>query len=232
MMRTSLFTALSVVPLLLFGNSDSPSPDAVWRSDFANPKLLEKSWQFEGAKFLVPKTRFFLAEAPESSLGRVMVIEAKKSTGVLMTAPKKVDLKKRPLLRWRWRVVRPVKVQRGKTEPDDQAAVIYFGDGTLLKQRCVGYRWERNTPVGTSGILRYAAGMMTVKFFCIRNRETPENVWVTEERDVVGDYIEAFGSEPDDYFILSVGANTQYSESDTRVEIDFIEFVPRPEAER
>ena len=107
--------------------------------------------------------------------------------------------------------------------------VLYFGDGTLLKQRSIGYRWERNTELGKCGILSYVGGMMTVKFFCVRNRETAEGEWVVEERDVIQDYIDAFGKEPNEYFILSFGANSQYSGSQTRAEIDFVEFVPRPE---
>ena len=72
--------------------------------------------------------------------GKVLVVEAPKATGVLMSAPK-VDLKKRPILRWRWRVIHPVGLKPGAKEPDDQAVVLYFGDGTLLKQRSIGYRW-------------------------------------------------------------------------------------------
>ena len=73
---------------------------------------------------------------------------------------------------------------------------------------------------------KYAAGMMTVSHKTLRNRTTPPGVWVTEERNVVEDYRKAYGKMPDPYFIISVGANSQYSGSNSRAEIDFIEFIP------
>lgn len=214
--------------LPLVAGETAPVPEALWVNQFDDPAVLERETRLEGTRFLVPKTKFYIADEPTASDGKVLVVEAPKATGVLMSAPK-VDLKKRPILRWRWRVVRSVGLRPDAKEPDDQAVVLYFGDGTLLKQRCVGYRWERNTELGKSGLLSYVGGMMTVKFFCVRNRETPEGEWVVEERDVIQDYIDAFGKEPNEYFILSVGANSQYSGSQTRAEIDFVEFVPRSE---
>ncbi len=209
----------------------TPSADASWRNDFTNPKTLSDEWKFDGSRFLVPRTKFFLASEPSAFSGKIMVVEADKGTGVMLTAPHtKVDLSKTPVMRWRWRVVRPILLKPGETEPDDQAIVLYFGDGTLLKQRCVGYRWEVNTPVGSSGLHKYAAGMMTVNHITMRNHTTPAGEWVMEERNVAKDYREAYGEAPSKEFIVSVGGNSQYSGSNSRAEIDFIEFIPaRPE---
>lgn len=203
-----------------------PSADAAWCTEFTDPKTLENDWKFDGSRFLVPRTRFYIGSEPTASKGKVMVVEADKATGVMLAAPSKVDLTKTPVMRWRWRVVKPIALKVGEEDPDDQAVVVYFGDGTLLKQRCVGYRWEVNTPVGHSGLRKYAAGMMTVSHKTVRNRTTPAGVWVTEEHNVVEDYRRAYGKMPDSYFIISVGANSQYSGSTSRAEIDFIEFIP------
>lgn len=203
-----------------------PSADAAWCTQFDDPAKLESDWRFDGSRFLVPRTRFTVASEPTASDGKIMAVDAGKSTGVMLAAPSKVDLTKTPVMRWRWRVVKPIELKPGEEEPDDQAVVLYFGDGTLLKQRCVGYRWEVNTPVGHSGLRKYAAGMMTVSHKTLRNRTTPPGVWVTEERNVVEDYRKAYGKMPDPYFIISVGANSQYSGSNSRAEIDFIEFIP------
>ena len=204
-----------------------PSPDAVWRNDFSDPENLGKEWKFAGSRFMVPRTNFRIAEEASAVNGRVMVVEAKRSTGVMLAAPSPVDLERYPVMRWRWRVIRPVRLAPEAEEVDDQAVVLYFGDGTLIRQKSVGYRWECNTPIGSSALLKYAAGMMTVKAFCVRNRTSPVGEWITEERDVVADFRAAYGRNPNRYFIISVGANSQYSDSDTRAEIDFIEFVPR-----
>ena len=204
-----------------------PSPNAVWRNDFSDPENLEKEWKFEGSRFLVPRTKFRIVDEPTATDGKVMAVDADRSTGVMLAAPSPVDLARYPVMRWRWRVVRPVKLAPGAEEVDDQAVVVYFGDGTLIRQKSVGYRWECNTAIGSSALLKYAAGMMTVQAFCVRNRTTPVGEWITEERDVVADYRAAYGRDPNSYFIISVGANSQYSGSTTRAEIDFIEFVPR-----
>lgn len=206
--------------------ADAPSPDASWCNDFADPQTLKDDWKFDGSRFLVPRTKFSIGSESTASAGKIMVVEANKATGVMLSAPSKVDLTKTPVMRWRWRVVKPVVLKPGEDEPDDQAAVVYFGDGTLLKQRCIGYRWEVNTPLDTAGQVKYAAGMMTVSHKTIRNHTTPVGKWVIEERNVVEDYHKIYGRLPDSYFIISVGGNSQYTGSDTRAEIDFIEFIP------
>ena len=77
-----------------------------------------------------------------------------------MTDPK-VNLRKYPIMRWRWRVVRPVNVPKSGTDPDDQAGVVYLGDGTMISQKSVAYRWERNTALGVKKSINYGGGMMT-----------------------------------------------------------------------
>ncbi len=206
--------------------TSAPSPDASWCNDFTDSRTLEDEWKFDGGRFLVPRTKFSIDSEPTASKGKVMAVVSNKATGVMLSAPAKVDLTKTPVMRWRWRVLKPVVLKPGESDPDDQAAVVYFGDGTLLKQRCVGYRWEVNTPIGHSGLRKYAAGMMTVSHKTVRNHSTPAGQWVVEERNVVEDYNRAYGRMPDSYFIISVGANSQYSGSNTRAEIDFIEFIP------
>ena len=170
-MRRQMFRLLLPVLLLCGGaavaalppSEGGPSPDAVWRNDFSDPENLRKEWKFDGSRFMVPRTKFRIAEEASAVNGRVMVVEADRSTGVMLAAPSPVDLKRCPVMRWRWRVVRPVRLAPDAEEVDDQAVVVYFGDGTLIRQKSVGYRWECNTPIGRSALLKYAAGMMTVK---------------------------------------------------------------------
>ncbi len=216
---------------LCCGADGKPRIDAAWRNGFRNPETLEKEWKFDGSRFLVPRTTFFQADEPTAWDGKIMVVEAKSSTGVMLTAPAPVNLQKTPVMRWRWRLVHPLVLEEGAEEPDDQPVVIYFGDGTLVKQKCVGYRWEYHTPVGTQRMIKYAAGMMTVSAHCVANKNTPVGQWIVEERDVLADFMAAYGEAPNEYFIVSVGGNSQYSGSNTRAEIDFIEFVPRRKTE-
>lgn len=198
--------------------------DIAWRNDFMDNQTLDKEWKFEGAKFMVPKTVFKVDTDDTAIDGKVLLVESNQASGLMMAAPQNVDLTKAPVMRWRWRVLRPV-VLTTEVEPDDQAIVVYFGDGTLLCQKSVAFRWEVNTEVGTSHLIKYAGGMMTVKSHCVRNKESPVNEWYVEEINVYKAYMEAYGQPPANNFIISVGANSQYTKSSTRAQVDYIEFV-------
>lgn len=49
-----------------------PSPDASWRNDFDDPVTLERDWKFDGSRFLVPRTKFYIGSEPTASQGKVM----------------------------------------------------------------------------------------------------------------------------------------------------------------
>jgi len=199
----------------------------VYRIDFSDPARFLREWQFNGAVPMVPHTAFYLATVASADDGRVLVIEADRSTGIMMSSPP-VDLRRLPIMHWRWRVVRPLNMpDSGRRDPDDQVGVVYVGDGNLVRQYCVAYRWEHNTPLGTGGFRRYKGGLLIAKCLCIRNRNTPPGEWVEEYRNVGADFRAAFGRPLDSRFILSVGGNSQYTQSNTRIEIDYIEFLPR-----
>ena len=203
---------------------------AALRYDFSDPASIRKAWEFHGGLLMTPRTVFKVEDVPGTSNGKALVVEADSASGVLMTDPR-VDLRKNPVMRWRWRVVRPIRVKPGRPEPDDQAIVIYLGDGTMIRQKCVGYRWENGTAIGRRQQLDYVGGLMQVHAECIRNRNDRIGEWIVEERDVLADFTRAYKRLPGEYFILGVGANSQYSRSNTRVEIDYIEFLPRKKAQ-
>lgn len=203
-------------------------PQVGLRCDFASERDLGDDWRTIGS-FMVPLwTHFHIADVPGAANGRALVVEANNSGGFMIVRFRGVDLGKHPRLHWRWRIVRPMKVAVGRRDPDDQACVIYIADGTQVRQRCVGYRWEFNTPVGATAMLKYGGGIRLVKAFCLRNRETPAGEWVEEERDVVADFKDAFGVAPAHDFVVVIGGNSQHSRSNTRVEIDYIEFRSAP----
>ena len=202
------------------------------RCEFDSERMMREKWQIIGS-FLVPgQTSFFIAEEPTASDKRVLVVEAKDASGFLIFRIDGLDLAKYPCMRWRWRVVRQVRPPAaGKVEPDDQVCVVYLADGNKLNQKCVGYRWEFNTPVGTKRMIIYN-GVRKVEAFCLRNRETPAGEWVEEERNVLEDFKAAFGNAPSNRFVISIGGNSQHSQSDTRAEIDYIEFRSEPKKDK
>ena len=145
---------LSILVLMQINAADRR---AALRYDFSDPSSIQRSWEFHCAVLLTPRTVFKVENIPSAQNGKALVIEADKASGVLMTDPK-VNLRKNPVMRWRWRLVRPLQIPANSAEPDDQAIVIYLGDGTMLSQKSIGYRWEMNTPVGKQKKIKYAGG--------------------------------------------------------------------------
>ncbi|MBQ8754322.1 MAG: DUF3047 domain-containing protein [Lentisphaeria bacterium] len=224
--RNILFIFLTSLAVAVSA-ADGPSADCAWKEIFNDDRQFNIDWQPEGMHVFVPHTKFYVAEIPSAGNGKALVIEAARSAGARVIAPQHIDWEKTPVLRWRWRLVRPVKLKKGQKEPDDQPGVIYVGDGTLASSRCIAYRWEKTRRIGEAKWCKYAAGRIKTYAVCAANDTVPLNEWRVEEFDVVNDFIKAFGTPPKQRFMLCLGGNSQYSRSETRLEIDFIEFIPR-----
>ncbi|MBQ7694160.1 MAG: DUF3047 domain-containing protein [Lentisphaeria bacterium] len=216
---------IAFLPALLcaaaFTVAGAPQPPEVRNFDFADPVAMKNSWVCGGKQFGVPLTDFYIVNCPSARNGRALAVSAKKSSGLLVTQVPESVWRKFPVLRWRWRVIKKVSFT-GK-EPDDQAAAVYFGDGTMLRKFMVGYRWEHASPLGDESQLAYVGGTL-VRRICMRNAEALTGKWYLEERNVVEDFRRAFGRLPQGNCGLTIGGNSQYSGSETLVQIDFIEF--------
>ena len=225
---------LSIVAAALFavGTLRGEEPAVVVRFEFDDQKAFERDWGFYSYLPILNRTSFHLGERPTAVDGHALLIEAKNSSGFICTLPVRVDLNKLPVMRWRWRVISNLELPKSSADPDDQAGVIYIGDGTRLRQHSIGYRWECNTPVGSMRTDHYRGGLSTVRSTCVRNRKTPIGQWVEDERNVLEDFKKAFSRPPADGFVLCIGANSQNSKSHTRLEIDYIEFRPAPAPEK
>ena len=196
------------------------------RFDFSNEAALKKNWQHKGKRLGIPLTTFTIVPCKSAKDKRALAVAAARSTGFIATRIPRSVWSKYPVMRWRWRIIR--KVSFSGKEPDDQAAVIYFGDGTVVKQNLLAYRWEDSYALGSQSMIKYGMGATTVFRICMRNRKAVLSRWYEEERNVVDDFRKAFGRPPQGECALTIGANSQYSKSNTLVEIDFIEFRPAP----
>ena len=204
---------------------DKLSKERAWSEDFqtAEKDGLPVNWQEEGSKIGVPETQCKLVKHSDGTT--VLQLKCNKSTGGIIIAPK-VNLNKTPIMRWRWRMIHPVVLKDSK-EPDDQAASLYVCDGNSFRQFTVSYRWEVLPEIGSTKVFRYGSGALTVYGICLRNRFTTVGEWVEEERDVTADFKKLFKRDLSSRFAIGVGGNSQYSKSNTRVEIDYLEFHPR-----
>ena len=217
--RTALLAALLFAAA--FPVAGGPQPPAVRSFDFDDPGSIRNSWVCGGKQFGVPLTEFHVVNCPSARNGKALAVSAKSSSGLLVTQVPESIWSKFPVLRWRWRVIK--KVSFAGKEPDDQAAAVYFGDGTMLRKFMVGYRWEHASPLGDESQLAYVGGTL-VRRICMRNAEAVPGKWYVEERNVVEDFRRAFGRLPKGNCGLTIGGNSQYSGSETLVQIDFIEF--------
>lgn len=202
----------------------------VWREDFnmssdnTMQNVWPDGWALKATKIGVPKTTFYLMKNEDDGDG-LLVVKSEKSTGGLLCNPSvKVDLKKTPILRWRWSVQQlPAGGDGRKAGKDDQAIGIYIGANDWLMKKTIAYRWETDTPVGTNGESSYS-GIVKVKWQCIRDKNSGVGVWYVEERNIAEDFKKAFGFIPAQ-FALTVSGNSQYTKSSTLAKIDYIEFV-------
>lgn len=207
------------------------SPEVVCYN-FDKLEDFERDWSYYSFLSIARNTEFHLTQRPHTVDGHALTIDANNSSGFICTIPQSVDLTKMPIMRWRWRVISNLDLPEGVKDPDDQPGVIYICDGSRIRQHSIGYRWECNTPIGEIRIDHYRGGLTTLKSTCMRNRTTPIGQWVEEERNVLEDFKKAFQRPPSKNFVLCIGANSQNSKSNTRLEIDYIEFRSAPASEK
>ena len=201
------------------------SHNSVWSDDFntAQKNGMPVNWKDEGSKLGVPDTVSVVKKLEDGTT--VLQLQCNKSTGGVIIAPP-VDLNKTPIMRWRWRILNYPNGADGRDpKKDDQPIGIYLGmqDG-LFKKKSVAYRWEDLTPKGFEGTVTYAK-ILSVHYITMRDNKAKAGVWVTETRNVAEDFKRVYGKVPKK-FGLSVIGNSQYTQSNTVAELDFIEFLP------
>ncbi len=234
-MNLSRLTLYGLFLLAAAASGDEPAREVGWREDFSNrPPQSDGTphdWKFDGKKLMVPRTQFRVIDAESADDGKVLEVESKQSTGTIITLPG-ADLTKYPILRWRWRVRNLAPNADGRTKLDDQVVAVYFGAGGPLSRKSVAYRWETETPIGTTGRCKFGAGIVSVFSVCHRNKTTPLNEWIVEEVDAVALFEEIYGFVPGpDEYVVTIAGNSQYTNSHTFAEVDYIELVSRPETE-
>ncbi|MEQ8204373.1 MAG: DUF3047 domain-containing protein, partial [Smithellaceae bacterium] len=116
----------------------------------------------------------------------------------------RVDIKKFPILNWRWMVA---KLPRGgdvrKPATDDQAVQVYVAfkeSGPMgLNTPVIGYIWDNDAPKGWSGRSPQIGGGK-LRYIVLRNKTDRTGKWYTEKRNIYEDYKRLFadvnGGEP------------------------------------
>jgi outer membrane protein OmpA-like peptidoglycan-associated protein len=149
----------------------------------------------------------------------------------------RVDVKKFPMLCWRWRVT---KLPRGgdvrKTFTDDQALQVYvaFKESGFMGMNTpvIGYIWDNNAPKGWSGRSPQTGGGK-LRYIVLRNKTDNVGQWYTERRNVYQDYKRLFadinGGEPQSATTgLQIHINSQHTKSPAESMIGDIYFSDEP----
>jgi hypothetical protein len=181
-------------------------------------------WSVQGKPFTKPSV-FEPQDNPSMPGHRWLSVTSEKaSASLLSTYPLPVDLKKTPIIRWRWRAtILPSGADGRDPGKDDQVIGLYVSSGNKFKQQSIAYRWETATPIGSEGTVRYA-NLFSVKWFTLRNEAHADGeTFFIEERNVAEAFEKTFGSVPDKIGI-GISCNSQYTDSRSEAQLDWIEF--------
>ncbi len=140
----------------------------------------------------------------------------------------KIDPKEYPLLEWRWKVAEIIEdADISKKERNDAPARVYvafsydinkvgfferlkyaaakriYSDSLPLRALC--YTWANRSEKGSFVPMPYTSWFMQV---VVENKGSPIREWLTEERDVYRDYVQAFHEEPGHITGVAIMTNT------------------------
>ncbi len=162
---------------------------------------------------------------------RVLRMTADKATATFKSGKLGVDLNKTPIMRWRWKAVElPAGADGRDGKLDDQAIGLYISTGGMFSQKSVAYRWETDTPRGETGRAKYAAGVVSIYWISVRNKDDMNKAsdadgWFIEEANVAEAFKEAFKDVPGNIG-LGISCNSQFTGTKAEALLDWVEFLP------
>jgi Protein of unknown function (DUF3047) len=189
---------------LLFGARAAPAEGRVVVADFSSAvaagavpagwELSEKSGKED------------LAVVKDSGVSAVRFRSA--NTSYSLQKKVKVDLRKFPMLTWKWKVTKlPVGGDFRKPATDDQAAQLFVA---FSKSEAIVYVWCSTVPKGLMQSTS-PAPFMTVQVVVAESGPSRLGKWVSEKRNAYQDYKKLFGSEPPEVAGIRLQINSQHT---------------------
>lgn len=123
-----------------------------------------------------------------------------------------LDIKRNPILSWRWRVDKfpgrsePERIEDKKEEDFAARVYVIFPAAFFTGSRVIEYIWAETLPVDTQGASGYSKN---IKVLVVESGRALE--WRHEERDIRSDYMKLFGVPPH----LDVGAIAFMTDADS-----------------
>jgi hypothetical protein len=136
----------------------------------------------------------------------------------------RVDLKKYPILNWRWKADRlPQGGDVRKAETSDQAIHLYVafpatGFPAILNTPVIGYVWDNEAPRGWTGRSDRIGGAK-IRYMVIRNKADRVGEWYSERRNLYEDFKNLF-QDIKDVDAVTVGLQFHINSDNTNSEAE------------
>ncbi|MGD9852582.1 MAG: DUF3047 domain-containing protein [Nitrospirales bacterium] len=108
-----------------------------------------------------------------------------------------VNLQASPLVSWEWKVLTlPTGAASRQVQRDDHGAALYLiftSKEASVRTTTLGYIWDNTLPVGS---VLARPDDPSVQYLVVRSGQDQLGAWLTEERNVLADYVRIFGEEP------------------------------------
>ena len=224
-----IFYAAAGTLLMLSATLQAAPVNKTVRIDFRNAKQDGKAvtgWTYKG-KFATDDAEFSIQTVDGVKVLRMV---SKQATGSLLHDISKIDLKKYPYMRWKWRVDKlPRDADGDDSDKDDQAIGIYVGSGSTFSQESIALRWETKTRKGKTGFVRYGMGAVKVHWRCVRNEKDGLKRWYVDECNIYDELKKIFnGKVPNEKLAITISANSQYTGTESDACLEYIEFASQP----
>jgi hypothetical protein len=234
--------------VLLAGCASTPEESLVWSAELARSLPRETGDVIEVARFSrsspgavgPPWEPYFVLRGNVPTMYRVVqlgestALEADAAEGGSGLHRKiRIDLKRHPVLEWRWRVPADPQTKfevSSRSSPLVRLSLAFHGDPAkldledrvklrLAKALTVNglpyasllYVWMYNVPVGT---VLHSPHTDRVRMIVVESGAGRLGEWVSIRRNVLEDYRRAFGEEPSD--VLAVGLMTDPGDDGSR----------------
>jgi len=205
-MKTTSVLNILAASFLFLSSAAGAAEDRLVIADFStgiDAKGVPRGWQLQEksgkADFAVVK---------DGDLNAVRFRSA--NTSFSLQKEVNVDLKKFPVLTWKWKVTKlPARGDFRRSKTDDQAAQLFLA---FSKTKAIVYIWDTTVPQGTMGN-GAAPFFMSIKAVVVRSGVADTGKWLTEVRNVYDDYKKLFGDEPAAVAGVRLQINSQHTET-------------------
>jgi hypothetical protein len=180
---------LLMLPILGTASGVRAADDSIVIADFSTwivPKGMPPGWEL---KVKSGKAAFDVMRDGDIPALRLKSVDSSFS----LQGEVNVDVKRYPILSWKWKVTQlPKGGDFRKSRTDDQAAQLFVA---FTKAKAIVYIWDTTAP---QGLMESTSPVpfMTVKVVVVRSGPAELGKWIAETRNVYEDFKKFYGDEP------------------------------------